>query len=100
MSQEPKTPGNNSGEDKKFPLPEYDEKDDIYNEEKEEPFEEDNPKVEKIKEKDKMETDDLDIPGTELDDQDEKLGEEDEENNYYSLGGDDKNKLDEDEEQE
>jgi hypothetical protein len=32
--------------------------------------------------------DDLDIPGTELDDESEAIGEEDEENNYYSLGGD------------
>jgi hypothetical protein len=31
---------------------------------------------------------DLDIPGSELDDDNEKIGEEDEENNYYSLGGD------------
>jgi hypothetical protein len=31
---------------------------------------------------------DLDIPGTELDDENEAIGEEDEENNYYSLGGD------------
>jgi len=31
---------------------------------------------------------DLDIPGTELDDENEKIGSEDEENNYYSLGGD------------
>lgn len=31
---------------------------------------------------------DLDIPGSELDDESEKIGEEDEENNYYSLGGD------------
>jgi hypothetical protein len=31
---------------------------------------------------------DLDIPGTELDDANEAIGEEDEENNYYSLGGD------------
>ena len=30
----------------------------------------------------------LDVPGEELDDQNEDLGEEDEENNYYSLGGD------------
>ncbi len=28
----------------------------------------------------------LDVPGSELDDADEALGEEDEENNYYSLG--------------
>jgi len=31
---------------------------------------------------------DLDIPGAELDDEQENIGEEDEENNYYSLGGD------------
>jgi hypothetical protein len=31
---------------------------------------------------------DLDIPGTELDDDMEDIGSEDEENNYYSLGGD------------
>ncbi|HEX6335025.1 MAG TPA: hypothetical protein VFZ78_12410 [Flavisolibacter sp.] len=31
---------------------------------------------------------DLDIPGSELDDANENIGEEDEENNYYSLGGD------------
>ena len=30
----------------------------------------------------------LDIPGSELDDKAENIGEEDEENNYYSLGGD------------
>ena len=39
---------------------------------------------------------DLDIPGSELDDEQEKIGSEDEENNYYSLGGDDHNDLDED----
>lgn len=33
--------------------------------------------------------DDLDVPGSELDDQQEALGSEDEENNFYSLGGDD-----------
>ena len=33
-------------------------------------------------------TEDLDVPGSELDDDNEALGEEDEENNYYSLGGD------------
>lgn len=30
---------------------------------------------------------DLDVPGSELDDANERIGEEDEENNYYSLGG-------------
>ena len=32
--------------------------------------------------------DDLDVLGSELDDQQESVGSEDEENNYYSLGGD------------
>ncbi|HYK57583.1 MAG TPA: hypothetical protein VEV15_14040 [Flavisolibacter sp.] len=31
---------------------------------------------------------DLDVPGSDLDDENEEIGEEDEENNYYSLGGD------------
>ena len=37
----------------------------------------------------------LDVPGAELDDAEEVTGGEDEENNYYSLGGDDHNDLDE-----
>src|SRR5262245_28920398 len=32
--------------------------------------------------------DDLDVPGSELDDDQENVGNEDEENNFYSLGGD------------
>jgi len=39
---------------------------------------------------------DLDIPGSELDDDQEDIGSEDEENNYYSIGGDDHDNLDED----
>lgn len=39
---------------------------------------------------------DLDVPGSELDDKQESVGSEDEENNYYSLGGDNHNDLDED----
>ena len=39
---------------------------------------------------------DLDIPGSELDDEQEKIGSEDEENNYYSVGGDNHNDLEED----
>ncbi len=38
----------------------------------------------------------LDLPGSALDDEQEKIGAEDEENNYYSLGGDYHNNLDED----
>ncbi len=40
--------------------------------------------------------DDLDVPGAELDDDMEAIGDEDEENNYYSLGGDDHENLEED----
>src|SRR5665811_2107684 len=39
---------------------------------------------------------DLDIPGAELDDLQEDIGNEDEENNYYSLGGDSHDDLEED----
>lgn len=45
---------------------------------------------------------DLDVPGSELDDAAEDAGNEDEENNYWSIGGDDHENLEEnrDEDQE
>jgi len=43
-----------------------------------------------------MDGSDLDVPGAELDDEQENIGSEDEENNYYSLGGDNHNDLEED----
>lgn len=46
--------------------------------------------------KDDMSGSDLDIPGAELDDQQEEIGSEDEENNYYSLGGDNHEDLESD----
>ncbi len=39
---------------------------------------------------------DLDVPGSELDDAQEAIGNEDEENNYYSLGGDSHDDLEQD----
>src|SRR4029077_463608 len=39
---------------------------------------------------------DLDVPGSEQDDLEEIAGSEDEENNYYSLGGDNHDDLEED----
>jgi hypothetical protein len=86
-----------STQDKKFPLPIYKKEDDIYNRAKEEPLE-DEDQQEKIKKaaNDKMPGEDLDIPGAELDDVEEAIGEEDEENNYYSLGGDNHEDLEED----
>ena len=38
---------------------------------------------------------DLDVPGAELDDELEDIGAEDEENNYYSIGGDNHHDLEE-----
>jgi len=38
---------------------------------------------------------DLDVPGSELDNAQEDIGSEDEENNYYSIGGDNHDDLDE-----
>jgi hypothetical protein len=40
---------------------------------------------------------DLDIPGAEMDDNQENIGSEDEENNYYSFGDDNHNDQEEDE---
>ncbi|HLK30806.1 MAG TPA: hypothetical protein VKT28_19670 [Puia sp.] len=78
--------------------PEYDASEDIYNKgEKAGSIDgDDNPKLEKKKTKNKLGDNDLDVPGSELDDADEAIGEEDEENNYYSLGGDDHDDLEED----
>ena len=78
--------------------PEYDASEDIYSQDEKVDSDDldDDSKVEKRKSKKKLPGDDLDVPGAELDDADEKIGEEDEENNYYSLGGDDHNDLEED----
>lgn len=38
---------------------------------------------------------DLDIPGADLDDKEENIGSEDEENNHYSIGGDNHSNLEE-----
>jgi hypothetical protein len=39
--------------------------------------------------------DDLDVPNAETDDAEEAIGSEDEENNYYSIGGDNHDNLEE-----
>jgi hypothetical protein len=87
MSSKMKNSKDSSGEDEKFPLPIYKKEDDIYKKAKEEHLEEDELGNSGAG---------LDVPGAELDDADENIGEEDEENNYYSLGGDDHNDLEED----
>ncbi len=73
-----------NSEDSKFPLPIYSKDEDIYSKEKEVSLDEDEMKSGHSA----SAGSDLDVPGSELDDADENLGEEDEENNYYSLGGD------------
>jgi len=83
-------------ENEKFPLPIYSEKDDIFRREEEEHLNEDGSSLTPDQEKESILGDDLDVPGAELDDADEVLGEEDEENNYYSLGGDNHEDLEED----
>lgn len=73
-------------DDKQFPgYPHYPGKDDIYEREKEESLEEEGPDL----------SEGLDVPGADLDDENEIIGEEDEENNFYSLGGDEHNDLEE-----
>ena len=90
-----------------FPgYPIYPSTDDIYNQDKEVDVDPEQPSKKKVpnelpgqfNEKDFSEDltgSDLDVPGSELDDEQEKIGDEDEENNYYSLGGDDHNDLEE-----
>jgi hypothetical protein len=81
---------------KKFPQSvNYPSNEDIYNRDKKENVDP-NDRSKSKGEDDELPDNDLDVPGAELDDADEKIGEEDEENNYYSLGGDDHNDLEED----
>lgn len=90
-----------------YPVPVYPPGDDIYNKNKKE---EDIDPEDILKNKvsntaepgsnekefdDDASGEDLDIPGAELDDDDEAIGSEDEENNHYSIGGDNHNDLDE-----
>lgn len=79
---------NKKQEEKNFPgYPQYPENEDIYAKEKKSKYDLED-------ENEDMEMD-LDVPGADLDDKDEKIGEEDEENNYYSLGGDNHEDLEE-----
>ena len=100
------TPSSRSGENNEDPdYPIYPPDDDIYSKFKEEDLDPEyilkkkKERQEKQNEKDFNDDatgNDLDVPGSELDDEQEDVGSEDEENNYYSLGGDDHNDLDED----
>lgn len=96
MSKKVKKPDASADEDKKFPLPIYDKKEDIYNQGDELALDEQGQVIDKKSVK--PGGNDLDVPGAELDDENEAIGEEDEENNYYSLGGDNHENLEEDQE--
>lgn len=86
----------NTPKKKVFGDPEYSASDDIYNREEKLPFnDKELPKKQDGKGAYNLD-EGLDVPGAAQDDADEFIGEEDEENNYYSLGGDDHNDLDED----
>lgn len=73
--------------------PSYPEDEDIYRQDEKEPFSEEEKEADN---KPPSPDDGLDIPGAELDDAEEAVGSEDEENNYYSIGGDNHNDLEED----
>jgi hypothetical protein len=102
------TPKKNEREINAFPgYPIYPSTDDIYNQDKEVDVDpeqlskvlESNETLGQFNEKEFSEDltgSDLDVPGSELDDEQEKNGNEDEENNYYSLGGENHNDLEED----
>lgn len=72
----------------------YPRDEDIFNQEKRVPVDENGETRTEEFEEDDMEMG-LDVPGSELDNDQEEVGSEDEENNYWSLGGDDHEDLDE-----
>ena len=98
MSKKNKAKTSRSTEDEKFPLPIYKKEDDIYNREQEESLDEEGNAGKRSRGQDEGPGEGLDVPGGELDDSAEAIGEEDEENNYYSLGGDAHDDLEEDKE--
>lgn len=103
-----KMQGKKSQEDKDFPgYPHYPASEDIYNTEEKVALNPDD--LSKKKKSDKnpgkrnekdfredMTGEDLDVPGSESDEAKANSGSEDEENNYYSLGGDNHKDLEED----
>ncbi len=110
MNKKTKHPSGTRDENQEFPgYQSYPAGDDIYKQFKEESeIDPEDPSKTKISDKTKgsneekeLEQDivtgeDLDVPGAELDDEAEAIGSEDEENNYYSLGGDNHEDLEED----
>jgi len=108
-SKESDSQTDNSELDEAYPAyPEYPSNEDIYNNFiKEEDMDPEQPsklkmpvvKSETPKQLDfwqEMSGEELDVPGAELNDEQEAIGSEDEENNFYSLGGEDHHDLEED----
>jgi hypothetical protein len=90
---DPKAPGQ---ENEEFPgYPHQPPGEDIYNQEKEEIDIDPETLGKKPSPDDNDNIPGLDIPGVEADDAMEDVGSEDEENNYYSLGGDEHDDLEE-----
>lgn len=87
MKTNPGKKDNKAPESEQIPgYPSYPASEDIFSKEKEELYDET---------EDSSLDSGLDVPGAELDDADELIGEEDEENNFYSLGDDDITDIDE-----
>ncbi|MDP3468117.1 MAG: hypothetical protein Q8S11_07265 [Daejeonella sp.] len=97
MSKKPNklNPDSNQGKDELPGYPAYPTEEDIFQKEKKVAFDESEITGQKKQSSDTRLDEDLDVPGAELDDASELIGGEDEENNYYSLGGDDHSDLDE-----
>ena len=110
MEKSDKYPKASNEQLEKDGYPQYPENEDIYNKFNKE-FDIDPENISKDKEIIKIEKNptwneknfnqdksgnDLDIPGAELDDEQENIGSEDEENNGYSIGSDNHNNLEED----
>ena len=110
MEKSEKFPKASNEQLEKDGYPQYPENEDIYNKFNKE-FDIDPENISKNKEIIKIEKNptwneknfnqdksgkDLDIPGAELDDEQENIGSEDEENNGYSIGSDNHNNLEED----
>ncbi|WP_206367081.1 hypothetical protein [Sphingobacterium sp. SGG-5] len=97
MMQDPKKNNRESEEDKDFPgYPHYSKDEDIYKQEEKVPDERLG-QLSESEEEERSLDEGLDVPGAELDDDLEEIGSEDEENNYYSLGGDNHEDLEQSE---
>lgn len=85
-------PNNKKEQDENLERMNYPENEDIFNQEAHVTLDGDGiPETDSVS-NDEI-TDGLDIPGSEMDDQQQIIGSEDEENNYWSLGGDNHENL-------